>query len=411
MAEQVDYQSKTAYSSGSNHGNLLRANAQRYYSMTRSEHLRGPKQQTGRVLLEYGSGRGRGEVGNNNDIMKENGIPGFRKRSGNSRSYDNIQADVLGRERQLRGTGGDADKGDGMSINIVPGEKKLFKGEEHSRNERSRLLLNKTIIDDDKTDGNTSRRKDFYSYQALGSQERYLARQGGQNIANHETTGSFDPANAKLSAEGKAPKTRTAFDVSKSSWNESRDRPRTEEGRVILSRANSTERRKVQVKIKQADVDALSPTIDEKFADLKQEGSRYQVRADSTEKRLHDTCYKGVNKIEIPNLNRENKHTEVKKNERYSKCRLTIPDSEAAKVRSSRSGIYDGGRKGYSRHSFQMGDEKAAGNSRVSDGSLAEKESQPLEYVHERQSSDPTTNFTVSERKLANISPDLMRYV
>ena len=403
MAKEVGLRNNTAYSSGYNHGNVLRSKTQQFYSASNSEFRHGPKQERSMMQVVNADRRGDYSSQRADDITKQNDFSAYRIRSEN---VGRARPSVSLRERQSVDTGGIQDSRIAMSETRggVQNEKEFFdKGiESYPRKERLGLK------EDSRQSYNDERT--FYNQSRSLSARNDLGRV--QDVRSSSQL--FIKPNSELSMQDKS-QTVNTVDINSSGRGLLQGvEPKTNDSRVV-SRSGSLDRRKVQVK--QADIGVLSQGIDvvekrlpepEKNKRAYLEGSKFP---NSAQKQVVAAGYRGVSKVDYPR--RHISSTDQKagaqdvRNDRYAKCSSSVDIiSSSIEPQISYLDNTTGITASVLRHSFQEGDRKGVRKmySDLPGMDVHEKHS------HTRQGSDPTTHVT-GGRKLSSMSQDLMRLV
>ena len=403
MAKQASLRNNTAYSSGHNHGSVLRSKAQQFYSASSGGFRHGPKQERSRMQAVNTEGRREFGGQRTDDVSKQNDFTTHRMRSENvGRARPSVS---LG-ERQSVDTGGIQDRR--VAVSETRGgyqnERELFDNgiESYPRKERP-------VLREDNS------RRSFNDENSFSNQSRSLsARNNFGRVKDVRSGGDlFVKPNSVLSVQEKS-QTFNAVDVNSSGRSLSQGvEPKANDSRVV-SRSGSIDRRKVQVK--QTDIGVLSQA---KFADKQRlleknkvpdlEGSR--VPASAKKQAAAEIC-RVVGEIDYPRQRvisiDQKASAEDARNNRYAKCFSSSADEilpsstepQISHLDTATIGIADS----VLRHSFQEGDRK--GMRKVyGDFSAMDVNGK---HLHARQGSDPTTQFT-GARKLSTVSQDLMR--
>ena len=403
MAEQVDFQNKTALRTGYNRDNMLRTKTQQYYNTSNSGYLDGPKQGHSRMQLGhadqwkiYGSTRPDNNV-------KHNGVSAYRKRSEN---VDRLRVNAVLGEGQLVNTGGVLDNRAGMSIprGGVQNQKELLnKGmENYSRKETS--------------DSRDCSRRRVDDEHRLENPSNSLSARNHENTVPDVRSSSELIINQNSSLQNKS-ESSYPIDVG---FSDRKLKPgielRSDESRIV-SRSGSLDRRKVQVK--QTNIGVENPA--KAFVDKVSVKPRENERADregskllsSTQRPTANVRYSGVRDGSTPTVKLQpadqRRDTQIERNNRYAKCFVSTGELATDTTPSSQLGNHSGIVASHLRHSFQEGDRREL---RKMDSNLSNRigmiRKQSGEYLHARQGSDPTSQFS-GARKLSGMSQDLMR--
>ena len=401
MAKEADFQSKVAYSSGYNSGNMLRIKSQQYYGASNSARQDGPS----RIHIVIGDRMKNYEREKIDDNIEQNGISSHRKRG---QHFDRLKLNVVLDERQSTSTGGVQEDRIGMSTprGSVQNEKEFSdKGIENcSRKERPyqkddfRLSCNDDSNGIERTSSSLSTRNDSGKVQHMrGSSELIIQRSSLQNNPQNTTTASVLGRNLNKDSELKSSSSQAA------------------------SRSGSLERRKVQ--IRQADLSVVNPARaysgrrspePRRVEKTELEGSK---SSDATGKQIAEVGFSRSSNVSAqvmkePSLD-SNTDAGLARNHRYTKSfsstgRKVLQSTEPQKsYLESGSGIT----ASVLRHSFQEGDSRGG---RKMERNVPDRidmiRKLSTEFVHQRQGSDPTSQST-GTRKLSSVSQDLMRLV